>query len=183
MLRQRIWLNKQNRRKFFDYIASQLGITDMSQWYGVTTAQVKEFGAQSLLYRFYRTSLPLAVMDLYPEHNARLLSLTRRDLSDIANAIIFLLLIPQWIPWYFDQLPYQFWKDKANLRRYFEWLAPRLNFHNIPEDFYKLQLGHLRANYGATIVSSFNHSSLMNALEFAFPGRWKNGPLTLFFPN
>ncbi len=47
-----------------------------------------------------------------------------------------------WIPWQFKVLPHGIWKDEQNIRKYFEWLAPKLNIKRY-DDWYRVPTNQL----------------------------------------
>jgi hypothetical protein len=60
------WDDIQNQRKFFDWIAKKMKVTEFSDWQKVTTNDIKENGGSAILTR-YNSSLHTALAAIYPE--------------------------------------------------------------------------------------------------------------------
>eukprot|EP01027_Heterolobosea_sp_BB2_P009730 GEZU01014328.1.p1 GENE.GEZU01014328.1~~GEZU01014328.1.p1 ORF type:complete len:409 (-),score=52.61 GEZU01014328.1:123-1349(-) len=147
------WKDLNNQRRFFDWAARQLHISNLDQWYSVRPEVdfPKRLGctAKGLLERYDR-SLFRALSAVYPEH--------------------------EWLPWRFAALSKQalaaMWADKANHRRLFDWIAKQLRVdvkqqddwarrRVTREDVYRLGGGEiLKTHYG---------DSLFRALSELYP--------------
>ena len=66
---QRFWKHKKNRKKFFDWLMTELGYKCMDDWYNVTTEDFYKNGGAGLLASYYNSSPSLALQTVYPEHN------------------------------------------------------------------------------------------------------------------
>ncbi len=43
----------------------------------------------------------------------------------------------EWFPWKFDRVPYGYWLDMGNQRKYMDWVANQLNYKE-KDDWYKI---------------------------------------------
>lgn len=80
-------------------IARRLGITDLADWYGVSSLQLSRAGGSKLVSR--QRSLAQVLLEAYPAHN--------------------------WEIWKFRRVPSQFWLNMENQRRFFDALSSKLN--------------------------------------------------------
>jgi hypothetical protein len=95
----RFWSSVENQRKFLDWFAFVHGIEEPHHWYGVTGSSLKEAGGARLF--FYYDSVFSALQAVYPEQ--------------------------LWLPWLFSSYPATYWNSPRNQRRYFEWLADKID--------------------------------------------------------
>ena len=115
------WKVKENRRKFFDWLQTQLGYKDMDDWYAATHEAIHKNGGGGPLYNYYHDSPALALQSVYPEHI--------------------------WMPWRFKQVAKRYWsellKDKTEVKRVIDWLSGRLCIRCL-EDWYRISLTQIR---------------------------------------
>jgi hypothetical protein len=62
------WQNAENRRKYFDWLSSKLGLKTMDDWYSVTVAEVYANRGSGLLSNIFNNTLSDALLDAYPDH-------------------------------------------------------------------------------------------------------------------
>lgn len=62
------WKTRENRRAFFDWLGQQLGVTRFEDWYQFEAADLLPFGARVVLSLHYKSSIALALSDVYREH-------------------------------------------------------------------------------------------------------------------
>jgi hypothetical protein len=106
------WVDEANRRKFFDWLFTELKLTTMDDWFEVSPSVVRGRGGAALLRNYYQDSLPLALASVYPEHN--------------------------WPQYRFKHVPLGFWDDVKHQRIYFDWLTSAWGITNL-EDWYNVK--------------------------------------------
>lgn len=62
------WKDKENHKKFFDWLQNELGYKRMDDWYNVTKEDICKNVGASVLNK-YNDSPSKALMSIYPEHN------------------------------------------------------------------------------------------------------------------
>jgi hypothetical protein len=73
----------------------------------------------------------------------------------------------EWIPWKFDKVPANYWRDEANRNRYWEWLAKAVNV-TAPEQWYEiLDKNLVMKNGGSGLLSVVE--SMVKSLASAYP--------------
>ena len=61
------WSDLENQRKFFDNLETKLNIKQPEDWYKIQGTEVYKLGGASLLKTYYGSSLPTALVAVYPE--------------------------------------------------------------------------------------------------------------------
>jgi hypothetical protein len=132
---------ERQRRFFEDFMASK-GMKELEDWYNVLFAQLRgsvgtavcillglwyknslhSVSGHQMVTKHYRSSLPGALMAIFPEH--------------------------EWHPWKFTTTPMSHWDNQKNRRQYFEWLEKHLGLKS-KEDWYHVSSRVLRKNYGS----------------------------------
>lgn len=81
------WEKVDNQRIYLDWLFSQLGYSNMDDWYQLTQEHVMKHGGTRLL-SFYNGSHSTALQSIYPQH--------------------------EWMLWRFHMLPQSYWKKLMN---------------------------------------------------------------------
>jgi hypothetical protein len=100
------WNNMENQKQTMAYVAKQLNIKDLNEWYGVTVSQVEKIAGSGLL-NVYNNSLIKLLQSVYPEH--------------------------PWQVWKFAQVPRGFWDSNENQREYLRVLQEQLNISKLSD--------------------------------------------------
>eukprot|EP00028_Trichosphaerium_sp_Am-I-7-wt_P015347 CAMPEP_0168510168 /NCGR_PEP_ID=MMETSP0405-20121227/1269_1 /TAXON_ID=498012 /ORGANISM="Trichosphaerium sp, Strain Am-I-7 wt" /LENGTH=301 /DNA_ID=CAMNT_0008527883 /DNA_START=1 /DNA_END=903 /DNA_ORIENTATION=- len=130
------WRDIENQKAVFDKVAINLGIKVLQDWYSLSTADVKPFGADSILWSKYEGSLSKCLMTLYPNFS--------------------------WFPWRFKHAPVNYWCDLKNQRLLLEDIAKQLNIKSIDDWYTKGNKDVL--HLGAAGVLKHHQYSLSNCL-------------------
>jgi hypothetical protein len=142
------WSDMKNQRRFLDWAANLYGIKKLDDWYHVNADDfIKKTGAGSFLRSKYSSSIAAACRAVYPEH--------------------------QWQEWRFSKVSKGFWKDQANVKRYLEWLAPKIGVAKM-EDWYSVSISQLISNHGDHLIATTRKSApegglMASILRLAFP--------------
>eukprot|EP01122_Echinamoeba_exundans_P014237 TRINITY_DN6400_c0_g1_i1.p1 TRINITY_DN6400_c0_g1~~TRINITY_DN6400_c0_g1_i1.p1 ORF type:complete len:587 (+),score=60.56 TRINITY_DN6400_c0_g1_i1:68-1762(+) len=62
------WDSQDAQKRFFEWAASQLGVSSLDDWYSISGVQIDNLGVKYLVEHYYHHSLPKALAKLYPEH-------------------------------------------------------------------------------------------------------------------
>jgi hypothetical protein len=92
-----------NCRIFMDWLAEQLCINYCEDWYSLDKITLNKW-AGSQLSKKYQGSIIQATKKIYPNTN--------------------------WLPWRFQDLPEDFWKNSENRMEYSEWIIHRMDIIN-----------------------------------------------------
>ncbi len=138
------WKDRKNQRTYLDYLSKKLNIQRPEDWYNMDTQSLvlKDKKAQSLLIKYYQSSLYKALESIYPHYH--------------------------WKPWYFSRVPQGFWKDKLNQEEYLQWLANELNIRK-RSDWENIKLTDVHNNGGGGLLVREYHGSLKGALSSILP--------------
>ncbi|HVC93275.1 MAG TPA: hypothetical protein VND64_06265 [Pirellulales bacterium] len=134
------WSARRNRRRYMDWLAEQLGIRDPEDWYAVTQREFNANAGNQFLKLY--NGLPFQAIKAY---------------------------IPSypWKEWLFSRVPFHFWHDQENRRRYMRWLGRKLGFRK-PADWQAVRLRHFQENCGAGLIARYD--SYVDVLEEYLPG-------------
>jgi hypothetical protein len=105
-----------NQRKCLLWIAPQLGIKTMDDWYKVKNADIRALGVGRIL-DFFGDSLAALLFSAYPEY--------------------------EWKPWKFLHVSRSYWEDMDNQRVCFDTLARDLKLNDL-SDWYKVSSADLK---------------------------------------
>lgn len=147
------WKHEKNRKKFFDWLMTELGYKCMEDWYTITQEDIQKNGGVGLL-KYYNNSPSKALQSVYSEHN--------------------------WELDRFKTKPSNYWKSKENQQKCFDSLMTRLGFKGM-EDWYNVTFEDIHKNGGGVPLKYYN-SSPSSALENIYPEhnwemeRFKNKP-------
>ena len=152
------WHEREQRRNYVAWLGEQLGFTKLEDWYRVTGHDFHRHRGGGLLGR-YNNSPSTLLKEVMPDY--------------------------AWQEWLFRSAPQRFWHDRANRRRYLDWLGAQLGFQ-CPEDWYRLSHEALitHAGRGLLLSTRFSLLSLLKEylpdydwLEWRFPsvpdGFWR----------
>jgi hypothetical protein len=122
------------------WLAEQLGIRAPEDWYAVTQHEFNaNAGTQFLkLYNGVSFEAVRAYIPSYP-----------------------------WKEWLFSRVPFHFWDQPENRRRYMRWLGKQLGFRK-PADWRAIRQHHFLQNSGAGLVAQYD--SYVDVLEEYLPG-------------
>lgn len=127
------------QRKYLDWLAKQLSIKKMEEWYHVKLSQVRRRRGNGLL-NIYGDSLYNALKEVYPEHRLH--------------------------SWLFQQVPAGFWNDSNNVKEYVNWLAAKFSI-NKPEDWNFVTVQQINELAGGTLLLKFG--GLRGILSRVYP--------------
>ena len=116
-----------------EWLSTVLGrpLSDPSHWYSVTAKDFHGNFGRSLLLK-YKGSPYEVLRTIFPNL--------------------------EWLPWKFDVTPKGYWKDKANQRRYLDWLGVQLGF-NSRDDYYKIHERDIRSYFGGSLLEKYYQGS------------------------
>lgn len=136
------WKQRKNRRRYMTWLGEQLGYRRPDDWYSVTgNSFYTHAGIQFL--KFYNSSPIAAVKEFFPRR--------------------------RWNEWMFSRVPVAYWRNRANRRRYLQWLGRRLGFRK-PADWGRLRERDLSENYGGGLLASYG--SCAELLRHSLPGSY-----------
>jgi hypothetical protein len=124
---QGFWDQRANRRRYLDWLGQQLGFQQSEDWYQLSTRQLCRWYGRSVLKKF-------------------------KD----SRVAIFKEYLPKgdWQEWLFRKSPNGFWRQRANRRRYLDWLGQQLGFRR-PEDWKRLQVADVLNHRGKGLLKHF----------------------------
>lgn len=138
------WEKKENRRRFMDGIAKELGVQGPRDWAAVPVKEVMDRNGSALLSR-YNYSLFDALKDLYPE---------------VTDEEVFLFR---------NVVPRSFWREEDNVRQFLLSLKESLGVRSI-DDWGRVSVQQVRDHNGNGLLEAM---PLRDALRLAFPKeRW-----------
>lgn len=141
---QRFWQNRQNRRRYMTWLAAELGFTEPADWYRITVRDFRAHYGNGLLQHF-GNSPSAAVKDQLPNF--------------------------PWLEWRFASAPNRFWTERANRRRYMNWLAGELGFRRL-DDWYRVRIRDFEAHDGSSLLVHFAWSRLAILKDYRPDQRW-----------
>jgi hypothetical protein len=100
----------ENHKRYFDWLAEELGIESQQDWYLCTNTQIGKCSGHAVLLQ-YRNCLPTALENLYPAF--------------------------EWRRWLFTQVAADYWTH-TNKRKYFDWAAEELGISR-QEEWYRVK--------------------------------------------
>jgi len=133
------WLDEGNRWEYLRWFEEQMGITDPSDWYSITSDDFKSHNGITILYNVFSGSTRDVAKHLYPDY--------------------------PWIEWMFRKVPDGFWEDLSNVRDFLDWLATELGIED-PEQWYVYTNKVLEKHGGGYIA---NNLGLSRSLKAAYP--------------
>jgi len=144
MISSAFWNSFQNCRCYLEWLANELAIHSMDQWYQVSTSLVRSKGGSGLLLHHGRT-LQQALMKLYPEYH-------------------------DWKVWLFVDilLPEHFWQLKTNCQHFLRWLSNDFQITEY-EQWYGIQTKEIYKRPGGKEFLGQYRNSLPSALSTLMP--------------
>lgn len=152
---QGFWNSPNNQRLFFDWMAEDMNMKTLEDWYNVSVEvcllhftlfnrNVKEVEKRggSILMQHFGGSLRRALSTVYSDYN--------------------------WQLWRFGQVPSGHWEEPKNQRQYLDWLSGELQIESFSE-WYLVSLEDIqeeKRSYGPLL----QHGSLMTALSNIYLG-------------
>lgn len=125
------WQEASNRRQYMEWLGNKLGYTTWEDWYQIDSNSFLHHHGSGLLLHSFNNSPSAAVVDSFPEH--------------------------KWVRFMFRVVPHGHWEEKANQRRYLDWLGTHLGFSSW-EDWYKIDNVSFLKNHGAGFLKKFGNS-------------------------
>ena len=132
------WKNRGNHRKFLDYVAEKEKWTQPEDWYKVTRATFTRHKGVSLLKLY--DSLFHCIETNYPDYDLKFWLMK----SSRGN-----------------------WEEKANKRKYLEWLGEKLCFTNL-DDWYGVIEEDFSNNHGSTLLSKVHSGGAAKCVMAVF---------------
>ena len=132
----------QFRKDAVDWMASEIGIEELEDWYQVPQIQFRRSGLFGMLTHQYSSGMYNMLTDLYPEHD--------------------------WKPWLFNKTPNGVWNDEDHWREYLGWFEERMEITD-PTDWYAVKSEDFgRLNGIALLYHKFSGSPRQVA-EYLYP--------------
>jgi hypothetical protein len=138
------WKDKVNQRKFFDWLANEMGITRPQGWHAVNKNIIYKYGGKTLL-QLYDNSVQKAILSVYPE---------------LRNILKYL------------GVPSEFWEDIQSQKDFIKWLTKQLNIddQNIhPPDWYENLTKKAVVENGGEDLLKLYGGSLGKLLQSTYP--------------
>jgi len=143
------WDDKENHRKFMNWLGGELGFENPEDWYQIQGSDfnygTRKTGLSNLIDQYYDQSHSKAVMAHYPEY--------------------------EWKEWLFKYTPNDFWKNSDARRRYMDWLGKKLGY-NEPEDWYAVSREDFHQNYGEPIFRQVEFTLISVLREYMPNYNW-----------
>eukprot|EP01122_Echinamoeba_exundans_P005084 TRINITY_DN15262_c0_g1_i1.p1 TRINITY_DN15262_c0_g1~~TRINITY_DN15262_c0_g1_i1.p1 ORF type:complete len:380 (+),score=37.42 TRINITY_DN15262_c0_g1_i1:113-1252(+) len=146
------WEQVENQRLFLDWAIEQLSkeksppketSKKLALWYRIDKVDLKNLGGTRLM-NIYGDSMERTLAAVYPAH--------------------------EFLPWKFRAASRQCWADRANHRRFFEYLANELGWSvSSPEPWYQLSSEIVAAHDGSSLIQRYYGNSASFAVMEAFP--------------
>lgn len=124
------WDDLESQRGFMDYLAKQLNIVEMEDWYRVNLSQISENGGIGLLERYQRSPVKM-ITSILNHHDWDILK--------------------------FSSKPKGMWKDSDVQRDYMEQLAKELNIVKM-DDWYDISVTQIREKNGGNLLDLYQNS-------------------------
>lgn len=140
-IRRGYWKKMENQKRFFDWVATKLGIGSKEDWYGQTGKAVSKLGGSTLLGKFYGENLYVALKAVYPDH--------------------------PWAEWKFVQASKGFWNVPSNQRIFLQGIQSTIGVSSMT-DWYHANPSAIRNSGGSTLLRIYK-GSLPDLLASAFP--------------
>lgn len=145
---QKYWKSApfEEKRKFLEIVAAQLGVKRNAEWYSVKAADLERVvGARSFLLTLYGGSLTTALLELIPQH--------------------------EWRPWKFDNVARNWWSVIENRRSFFTEIGRsdfRIEMESL-DGWYGVKPVDVHKSGGQRLLEGYHSNNLPAALNAAFP--------------
>lgn len=136
------WTDAANRCRYLNWLATELGLNDIEDWYSVTKRSFQQHSGGGLLRNWYVDSVYAAVVECQPHHS--------------------------WLPWRFAEVPQSFWHVAEHRLQYMSWLGKRLGYRQ-PEDWYGITKSQICDNFGGGLLRTHYGDSPQRAVQELFP--------------
>lgn len=137
-----IWSQIERQKEFMEYVKTTLSISNPEDWYAITTTQLEDLGALTLIRNIYNMQLPdLIKATTFPGH--------------------------RWQRWKFTRLGRNLWADEKTVREYVMWLHDELGLQSL-DDWYSVSKLQVKQLHGAPLLRRHNES-LLKILAIAYP--------------
>lgn len=140
------WFNKDHHRKYAEWLATELGITNKDGWYEVTPLQVISNGGDRIL-KWYGGLISNMMQSIYPDY--------------------------PWKVWRFHSVPRHYWEDKQHQTEFVEWLFTELNLSDW-KDWYRVPLVTVSKNGGNRLLSLYSYSVIELVRQIYPQHPWDN---------
>jgi len=111
-----------------DWLKNKLGFIDWEDWYRVSLADFDANFGRTLVRKHYKSSPYHLLSSVYPEY--------------------------QFVPWFFNSVPADFFSSVANRKNYVEWLKAKVGASNLRE----LRKVDFSANHGNGLLARYHWS-------------------------
>eukprot|EP01120_Amphizonella_sp_Union-15-10_P000282 TRINITY_DN10305_c0_g1_i2.p1 TRINITY_DN10305_c0_g1~~TRINITY_DN10305_c0_g1_i2.p1 ORF type:complete len:363 (+),score=45.01 TRINITY_DN10305_c0_g1_i2:81-1169(+) len=133
------WDNIPNQRLFFERVGTELGLKSYEAWYDIRKQEITLRGGHGLLK--HHNSSPLnALKSIFPEYD--------------------------WIPWKLKSSPLNYWSNKVNRRKLFDWIGSELGFRSY-DDWYESKKSVIGSFGGERVMRIYR--SIFKALIEIYP--------------
>lgn len=144
------WTKPANIKKFFAWAATQLKISEPSDWYKITHADMAKLGGGGLLGIHFGNSLVSALKVAYPQH--------------------------EWIEWKATSVPRNYWLQRENQQKFLYWVLEQQERPNDLSAFYEISNAAIQ-EYGGRRLLQIYGDRKYPMLTGVFPDhhwqRWK----------
>jgi hypothetical protein len=140
------WQDNGNRITFALTLGEKLGYIEPEHWYKIKLYMIHENGGAGLVGGYYDDSPQKFVLGvvqtIYPDY--------------------------VWLPWKFDFVPNNFWKEHSNQKLYADWLGKELGYVKY-EDWYDITLRQIKDKGGGGLVVGYYEGTLFEFLKSVYP--------------
>ena len=127
------WRDKNNHKKYLQWLGKELNYTNMEDWYKINYKDFINNYGTGLLSNYYKNSPILILKTLFNQY--------------------------EWLEWKFKYISKKFWKNKNNQKKYLQWVGKELKYKNI-EDWYKTNYKDIINNYGKGLLNYYKNSQI-----------------------
>jgi len=140
------WEDFTHRTQFAQRLGEKLGYTEPEHWYKIKLYMIHQYGGAGLVGNYYDDSPQKFVFGvlqtIYPDY--------------------------VWLPWKFDFVSNNFWKEHSNQKSYADWLGKELNYTRY-EDWYDVTLQQIIDKGGGGLVCTYYTGTLFEFLKNVYP--------------
>ena len=133
------WKEPANQRIYLDWLATQLKITTLQDWYKVTVDDIMENNGTGVM-QYCHSNVYHLLKEAYPEHD--------------------------WKPWLFHKVPKGFWNSKENQRKFLDWIGDQMSIKTF-SDWYKVSYKNLFKLGGKALTDKY--SSIPDMFKTLYP--------------
>lgn len=131
------WKNRDNIRKYIDWLAVELGFETQDDFYKLKPDHIRSNGGSGIMHSQDLNVFQI-LQDAYPEFT--------------------------WLPWKLNPLPQKYWHEASNHRKYMDWVAEELEVIE-QEDWYRVSIDDVKNLCGSSLIRYYYNDSLITALE------------------